>query len=629
MQFSFATLFPIGIGLFLFSLALYYVWALMPHVQSVEWIQLKEKNNFSFSRWRSPIRLLDILIALLIIVLWSAFSFFNLGDRQAPQTFHRFETEYLVIDLGGERSIERVRYYTGLNTGAYDLYFSADGEEWVNAGEMPQRFSQLFQWRDANITPTSGVRYIRLGAQTPGLYLGQLALYETGGRRIDSMQLRLIWSDPLAGSSALFDEQSLIPARSSFLNSMYFDEIYHGRTAYEHLLQMDPYEISHPPLGKLIISFGIWLFGMTPFGWRVAGAFSGALILGIFFLVAKNLFGRRLLALCGTLIFAASFMQFSQTRIATIDTYAVLFVLLQFWFMYRYISQDYDTPFGKTLPSLAFAGLFFGLGAASKWTSLYFAPVMVLFWALYQILRWKHVEQNVLGAKFSLYFKHYLIYKILVSFGFFVFVPLLIYYLSYIPYAQAAGHSIFSGDFIALIWENQRFMFSYHAHDVLGAEHPFASRWWMWVLNMRPILYYRSTMPNGYISTISSFGNPLVYWGGLLAIFALVPAWLKKGDGRAFAIFISYLLLLLPWMFIDRLTFAYHYFISSLFLVLAITFCFEQLCIRARGYYKTVVIGFTTASVSLFILFFPVLSGRPVSPWFIQNVLTWFSTWTF
>ena len=624
-----SALFPIGILFFLLSLMLYYIWALMPRAQTAEWIRLKEKPTFQFAKWRHPITKIDLLIALAIVLLWSAFSFVNLGDRQAPQSFHRFDTEYVVIDLGEPRTIRTVRYYTGLNTGEYALYFSADGLEWTHAGEMTQRFSEVFKWREADIAWTSNVRYVQLSARTPGLYLGELALYTSGNLRIDPMEMRLIWSDPRAASNALFDEQSLIPDRATFLNSMYFDEIYHGRTAFEHVLQMDPYEISHPPLGKLIISLGISLFGMTPFGWRVAGAFSGALILGIFFLLAKNFFGRRLIALCGTIIFASSFMLFSQTRIATIDTYAVLFVLLQFWFMYRYLSQDVDAPFAKTLPSLALAGLFFGLGAASKWTSLYLAPALVVFWIAYQVMRWKHIEQTEGCSPFKKFFTAYLGFKILVSIGFFVLVPVIIYYLSYLPYAQAAGYAIFSGDFAALVWENQRFMLGYHGYGVLGAEHPFASRWWMWVLNIRPILYYRSTTPDGLISSISSFGNPLVYWGGLLAIFAMIPAWLRRGDGRAFAIFIAYLSLLLPWVFIDRLTFAYHYFTNSLFLVLAITYLFHHLALRKRGYYKMVMFLFTSACVSLFVLFFPVLSGRPVSFWYIQNVLTWFGSWTF
>ena len=34
---------------------------------------------------------------------------------------------------------------------------------------------------------------------------------------------------------ALIDEGDTVPERSSFMNSTYFDEIYHARTAWEHL----------------------------------------------------------------------------------------------------------------------------------------------------------------------------------------------------------------------------------------------------------------------------------------------------------------------------------------------------------------------------------------------------------
>ena len=47
---------------------------------------------------------------------------------------------------------------------------------------------------------------------------------------------------PVTGGDALFDEQSEVPDTISQLNSMYFDEIYHGRTGYEMLHRMKAYE---------------------------------------------------------------------------------------------------------------------------------------------------------------------------------------------------------------------------------------------------------------------------------------------------------------------------------------------------------------------------------------------------
>src|SRR5260370_728937 len=34
--------------------------------------------------------------------------------------------------------------------------------------------------------------------------------------------------------------------------------------------------VVHPPLGKMFIAVGEWLFGLTPFGWRFPGAVGGA-----------------------------------------------------------------------------------------------------------------------------------------------------------------------------------------------------------------------------------------------------------------------------------------------------------------------------------------------------------------
>lgn len=72
------------------------------------------------------------------------------------------------------------------------------------------------------------------------------------------------------------------------MNSTYFDEIYHARTAWEHLNGVYPYEITHPPLGKIIISIGIALFGMTPFGWRFSGTLFGVLMLPVIYIFAKG-----------------------------------------------------------------------------------------------------------------------------------------------------------------------------------------------------------------------------------------------------------------------------------------------------------------------------------------------------
>jgi len=621
-------LLPGALIFFLLSIALYYVWALMPRSGTPEWIYLRERPPISFIGGRYPIDRLDILVMALFVLVWGGISFFNLGDRQAPQTFHGFvDGETLTIELHQPTDVGRIRYYTGLNTGEYVLYFSQDGEEWQRQGMMDQNFAILFQWREADLIDGDGwgVRFIWIAADTnwahyDALYLGELVIYDMWDNRLMPTQFTLHWSEPARGSIALFDEQDIIPDHASFRNSMYFDEIYHGRTAYEHVLGLWPSELSHPPLGKVLMSIGVHLFGMTPLGWRFMGALLGAFALAVFYALSKNLFGNRMVSICGTLVFAASFMHFAQTRIATIDTYAVLFLLLQFWFLYRYISQGYETPFQKTLPSLALAGIFFGLGAASKWSSLYLAPALALLWLLYQIWRWKYHKRTGKPG-----FQSYLIKTVLASCVFFLLVPGIIYYLSYIPLAQVYGYGIFSRGHWDIVIENQRHMWWFH--NAVTAEHPFASRWYEWVLNLRPILYYLNVTPEGYRSMIMAFGNPLLHWGGLMAMIAMPVIAYREGDGRALAIFFGYLALLLPWVVIARPSFAYHYFTNLIFLALAIAYVFDHLIRRRRGRYQAAIVAVTVVSVGLFVMFYPTLSGWPMSDWYAQNVLRWFDSW--
>ena len=85
---------------------------------------------------------------------------------------------------------------------------------------------------------------------------------------------------PVTGGGALFDEQDAVPEAISQLNSMYFDEIYHGRTGYEQLHRLPVYETTHPPLGKdfyhaghcVVWHDGLWLALCGHAVWCAAGA---------------------------------------------------------------------------------------------------------------------------------------------------------------------------------------------------------------------------------------------------------------------------------------------------------------------------------------------------------------------
>jgi len=586
----------------------------------------RETTCLSYPRRRFPMTKKDVLPLLLITVIYAAVAFYGLGDKQNPESFCQFTEKgrFVIIELPEEMPVSRVMYYSGLFTGNYFLQFSLDGETYTDESTMEQKYSDIFKWNEAELkTASKPTKYIRIitDAHTE---MGELALYDSEGNRISPDTLKYD-----AGCAPLFDEQVTVPDVMTYMNSTYFDEIYHARTAYENIRNITPYENTHPPLGKLIIGLGIRAFGLNPFGWRFMGTLFGVLMLPFFYMFVKNLFGSTAIASCGTLLFAFDFMHFVQTRIATIDTYGVFFIILMYFFMYRYITAQRDDPYMKkrqeVLP-LFLSGLCFGLGAASKWTAIYAGAGLAVIWVLFRIARGR--ELVLTGHKEE--HRKELTSNILQCFAFFIIIPAIIYYVSYYPYGAAKGMSginmLLDKDYAKIVLDNQASMFKYH--EGVHATHPYSARWYQWIVDGRPILYFLHSYPNNMKSAFAAFLNPLVCWGGLLAIFAMGWKTIKFRDGKALFILLGYLAQLLPWIFISRITFEYHYFPCLIFLVLAICHMFNSFRLRDINW-KSKVFSATALCLLLFVAFYPVLTGIPVARAY-SDLLAWIpGAWPF
>lgn len=577
----------------------------------LDWIEHPQVFSFQHKRW--PVEKKDALPCLLITTVYAVTAFTGLGSFKAPESFAAVDPGHqATIILDEPADLSAIWYYSGLYTGDYGLWLSYDGETFAESCILSQKYNTLFKWHALDLDEAGvSLEGVKMLCFTAGsrLELGEVALFGQDGSLLNVSRMT---TDETG--AALIDEQETVPDRISYLNSSYFDEIYHPRTAYEHLRGIYPYEVSHPPLGKLILSVGISLFGMNPFGWRFMGTLFGVLMLPILYVFLKNLFGKTAVATCGTLLFAFDFMHFVQTRIATIDTYGVFFILLSFFFLYRYLTVPGETPLWKEIVPLFLCGLFWGIGCASKWTVVYAGAGLALlyFWNL--ILRLRRRERSAGWA----------VKTIAVSVVFFVAVPLVIYYFSYLPYG-VEGH-VFGPE---LVWDNQVFMLTYHngVHD----EHPYSSRWWQWILDARPILYYLDStgVGEGMKSAFGSFGSPAVVWGGLLALPVLFWAAFRQKSGRAAFLLVGYFAQLVPWVFIGRTTFEYHYFPSILFLALALSFVMDGLAGYGGAQGRIYCYGAAAVTVGLFVMFYPVLSGIPAPVWYTTSLLKWFPSWPF
>ena len=111
------------------------------------------------------------------------------------------------------------------------------------------------------------------------------------------------------------------------------------------------------------------------------GTLFGALMLPLMYLLGKRMFKDSFWAFFCTYLLMFDFMHFTQTRLATIDSYTAFFVMGTYLFMLDYYdSRAFEKGFFKSLAPLLLSGIFLGLGRATKWVALYGAfGLAVLF----------------------------------------------------------------------------------------------------------------------------------------------------------------------------------------------------------------------------------------------------------
>jgi dolichyl-phosphate-mannose--protein O-mannosyl transferase len=166
------------------------------------------------------------------------------------------------------------------------------------------------------------------------------------------------WFDPREGIAAMTRVDWLIAAGftvASFVLCLlwvqypaerYFDEVYYPRAGEEYLKHLDvsgwgPFEFTHPPFTKLLITASMLLFGGlhglgdTGIGWRFLNVVVGALTVGLLYAFAKRLTSSTLFASFAAFMLLFDGFHFVQSRIATPEITVAFFALLTLYALYR------------------------------------------------------------------------------------------------------------------------------------------------------------------------------------------------------------------------------------------------------------------------------------------------------
>ena len=548
----------------------------------------------------------DMVIALIIVVLYGALSFINLGDTVAPQTFATVKSpnEYIEIKTpGNDDVLTFMRVYNGIVPGTFEIFTSEDQVNYESLGEFD--FDMVFGWQDIDINREA--KYVKFVLTSEEGSIGEVALYDIGFYRLTD----LTYANDLG--KLVVDEGDTVPQRISYMNSAYFDEVYFARTAYDYANGIEAYEWVHPPVGKLIQALPILFMGMTPFAWRFAGNVFGILMVFLIYLFAKRLFKKTSYATVAALLVALDNFHFAQTRMGTIDTELVVFSILAVYFMYQYVVMDKSDPLIKKLRYLFLSGLFFGLTVSTKWSGV-FTGLLICIMFFYDF-----IKENLLGNR--RWTKNTT--KIFLScFLFFLIIPVLIYVSSYLLFPKVGPFG--SVRTFKEFFEQMHQIFAYHSGLTEG--HPFSSEWYTWPLLVRPVWLHIAYYPNDLIETISEVGNPLIWWTGALSLVVVLVRSIIKKDKTGLFIVFAVLCMWLPYIFIGRCMFMYHFFPSYPFMILCLAYMLKLISEKFDN--KNVLWVFVFLAFVVFVVFMPVSSGRLITTNY-TDFLKWLPGWYF
>jgi dolichyl-phosphate-mannose-protein mannosyltransferase len=443
-----------------------------------------------------------------------------------------------------------------------------------------------------------------------------------------------------------------------------------------------PSMIVHPEVGKWLIGLGEHLFGMDPFGWRIASAVVGTLMIAVMVRLARRVTGSTLLGGVAGLLLCFDGLELVLSRIALLDIFLAFFLLCAVsclvadrdWGrarLVRLVPEHQRLGPGDWGPVRAMlwrpwrlaAGLMFGLACGTKWNAIFpLAAFGVLVWL------WDSGARRALGVR------HARLRSVLAdavpAFGYLVVVALIVYLASWTgwllhadAYEKALSHTQYgpywgsyitrpAHGFLPELWKALRDLGHYH-HDVYAfhtggldnATHVYQSKPQGWLILNRPVGVQADTgiAPGTQGCTAAAdstclrlellLGTPVLWWGGVVALLYAVYGWVAKRDWRFGIAVIGVLASWLPWIpNDDRPIFSYYAIAFLPFTVLAIVLAMGSMiggprASPGRRAWGTALAGaFVVLVVVNLAWFWPIYTGQLITtPEWLDRI--WFKRW--
>jgi dolichyl-phosphate-mannose--protein O-mannosyl transferase len=393
--------------------------------------------------------------------------------------------------------------------------------------------------------------------------------------------------------------------------------------------------IVHPEAGKWLIALGEKAFGMDPFGWRIASAVVGSLMVLVMCRLARRMTGSTLLGCVAGLLLCFDGMQFVLSRLALLDIFVAFFLLCgvacvvndRDWFRARMarlspapVTSDHGWGPVRGLlfrPWLVGAGISFGLACGTKWVAVYpMAAFGLLVWA------WSWGARRSFGVRWPV-LKSAVVdglpaFVQLVLVGFLVYVATWTGWLvnahEYEQHLSATQYTHYNGgqdwptrgaedaeglgeleQSLVSLAHYHRDVYMFHTHFLNDADHTYQSQPSGWLLLNRPVGVDADVdiqpgsqgcdAPAGSdcLRQVILLGTPALWWGGILALVYALLMWVGARDWRAGVAIVGTASTWLPWLqYDDRPIFIFYAVLTLPFIVLAITLALGHLVGRSR-----------------------------------------------
>jgi len=378
-----------------------------------------------------------------------------------------------------------------------------------------------------------------------------------------------------------------------------FDEVHYVPAARVLLALERPANVEHPLLGKTLIAVGMRLFGDNAIGWRAIATLAGTATVLATFAFLQLLTRQPRTAAIGALLVVLNQLVFIQARIAMLDAFLGALLL---WGLTCLVWAMRSPP-RWTLWRWALGSALLGLAIGVKWLAL---PYVALAGLAFVTIRFRdgvdHAHWRGLGMLPAL------LLLLLVAGA--------AYALTFLPAFFYTERPLT----LATLVPFQQEMWALQTQKL--ASHPYQSSWWSWPLMLRPIWYFYEP-DQGAQRGVLLIGNPVIMWGGLVAVAACWWAGLRHRARHQLAIALLWTASLLVWALIPKsLGFYYYYYLPGIFLCLAIALAFAHFD-RKRQWDA----WFLGASAVAFVYFYPILAAAPLAGPASFARWTWFDSW--